>query len=53
MHSLREMNDEQIYNDMTPFGIITSYDEYESESVTVNINGTDYNIYVSGDTNER
>ena len=53
MHSLREMNDEQIYNELTPFGIITSYDEYESESVTVNINGTDYNIYVSGDTNER
>ena len=51
MHSLREMNDEQIYNELTPFGIITSYDEYESESI--NINGTDYNIYVSGDTNER
>lgn len=51
MHSLREMNDEQIYNELTPFGIITSYDECESESV--NINGTDYNIYVSGDINER
>ena len=50
MHSLREMNDEQIYNELTPFGIIASYDEYESESV--NINGTDYNIYVSGDMNE-
>ncbi len=50
MHSLREMNDEQIYNELTPFGIITSYGEYESESV--NINGTDYNIYVNGDINE-
>lgn len=50
MHSLREMNDEQIYNELTPFGIITSYGEYESESV--NINGTDYNVYVNGDVNE-
>lgn len=50
MHSLREMNDEQIYNELTPFGIITSYGEYESESV--NINGTDYNVYVNGDINE-
>lgn len=47
MHSLREMNDEQIYNELTPFGIISTYEEYEQE--TVNINGTDYNVYVSGD----
>ena len=50
MHSLREMNDEQIYNELTPFGIITGYGEYESESV--NINGTEYNVYVKGDINE-
>lgn len=47
MHSLREMNDEQIYNELTPFGIISTYEDYE-EPESININGIDYNI-VSGD----
>lgn len=44
MHSLRELNDEQIYNELTPFGIIHAYEDLDTPETTINIGGIEYNI---------
>lgn len=44
MHSLREMSDEQIFDELTPFGVIHSYDFEPDVPEVININGIDYNV---------